>query len=887
MSTAPGSISGLSPTEGGDREGENPEESERIEKWLDDHPEFVHDYFARKGRRSMVDGWLISHALSHSGLSTGGVGEALSTSSTTSSNSKPSSGANTPVRKISAQEFEKGGLLPPIVSTVDGTLTFLDPSPSSTPTRPSKTQRKSKSELKALDEKQLMYELVIDICNDLDVTSLCYKILQNLSILLNADRCSLFLVQGKGCKEKWLVSKLFDISCDSTFDDISERDEEIRVPWGTGIIGHVAETGQSLNIPDAYQDPRFNREVDVKMGYKTRSIFSMPIKDSDGEVIGVAQAINKIGVSDESFDEADEKVFASYLAFCGIGLKNAQLYGRSLLENRRNQVLLDLARVIFEEQSNVANLIHKIMMHTQSLLQCQRCQVLLVDENPKGLFSQVFDLQASDFDNDDTYNREGPQEPRFPMNIGITGHVAKTRESLNIPDVYQDDRFDPSADEGTDFRTKSILCMPMKNVAGKVIGVMQLVNKMDNTTFNKNDENLFEAFAIFCGMGINNTAMYETAMKAIAKQRVALEVMSYHAMAPMEEAERLRKMPVATAQQYNLLDYTFSDFALDDDDTLKATIRMFMDLDLIEVYQINYELLCRFLLSVKKNYRNVTYHNWRHAFNVTQTMFCMLKTGQMLNILGNAERLALLVGCLCHDLDHRGTNNQFQKKSMSPLAELYSTSTMEHHHFDQCIMILSTKGSDILCNLSQCDYESVIGVLESAILATDLALYFRYRGHFFEMTKDSEVDWADDSNRDLLRSMMMTASDVAAITKPWEVQKKVAELVASEFFEQGDMEKETLKIQPMDMMDREKKDKLPNMQVGFIDAICLPVYEAMARVSPRMSPLLRGCQQNRAHWAKEAETKEEEEEQPPCHLEKHAGEEKAENQNKDDQESPS
>ncbi|XP_070185769.1 dual 3',5'-cyclic-AMP and -GMP phosphodiesterase 11-like [Littorina saxatilis] len=406
MSTSVGS--GLSPTEtSSEMDGELREEYDRMEKWLDEHPEFVHDYFARKARRSMVDGWLIAHALSHSGLSTGGPGDALSTSSTTSSNSKPSSGANTPVRKISAQEFEKGGLLRPIVSTVDGTPTFLDPSPSSTPTRPSKPSRRSKSELKALDEKELMYELVIDICNDLDVTSLCYKILQNLSILLNADRCSLFLVQGKGTKEKSLVSKLFDVSCDSTYQEICEREEEIRVPWGTGIIGYVADKGESVNIPDAYQDPRFNSDVDVKMGYKTRSIFSMPIKDSDGEVIGVAQAINKIGVKDGPFDEHDEKVFASYLAFCGIGLKNAQLYGRSLLENRRNQVLLDLARVIFEEQSNVANLIHKIMMHTQSLLQCQRCQVLLVDDNPKGIFSQVFDLQASDFDNDDTYNREG------------------------------------------------------------------------------------------------------------------------------------------------------------------------------------------------------------------------------------------------------------------------------------------------------------------------------------------------------------------------------------------------------------------------------------------------------------------------------------------------
>ncbi|KAL8618280.1 hypothetical protein ACOMHN_061125 [Nucella lapillus] len=236
-----------------DKESQAREEAERTEKWLDEHPEFVHDYFARKARRSMVDGWLIAHALSHSGLSSGAPGDALSTPSTASSNSKPSSGANTPVRKISAQEFEKSGFLGPIVSTVDGTPTFLDPSPSSTPTHPSKPHRRSKSELKALDEKELMYELVMDICNDLDVTSLCYKILQNLSVLLNADRCSLFLVRGRGTNDRSLVSKLFDVSCDSTFQEISQKQDEIRVPWGTGIIGYVAETGEVVNIPDAYQ----------------------------------------------------------------------------------------------------------------------------------------------------------------------------------------------------------------------------------------------------------------------------------------------------------------------------------------------------------------------------------------------------------------------------------------------------------------------------------------------------------------------------------------------------------------------------------------------------------------------------------------------------------
>lgn len=89
------------------------------------------------------------------------------------------------------------------------------------------------------------------------------------------------------------------------------------------------------------------------------------------------------------------------------------------------------------------------------------------------------------------------------------------------------------------------------------------------------------------------------------------------------------------------------------------------------------------------------YHNWRHALNVAQTMFAMMKTGKMERFMEDLEILGLLVACLCHDLDHRGTNNAFQLKTDSPLAILYSTSTMEHHHFDQCVMILNSEGNNI------------------------------------------------------------------------------------------------------------------------------------------------------------------------------------------------
>lgn len=76
-------------------------------------------------------------------------------------------------------------------------------------------------------------------------------------------------------------------------------------------------------------------------------------------------------------------------------------------------------------------------------------------------------------------------------------------------------------------------------------------------------------------------------------------------------------------------------------------------------------------------------------------MFAMFKTGKMERFMSDLDILGLIVACLCHDLDHRGTNNAFQTKTESPLAILYSTSTMEHHHFDQCVMILNTESNNI------------------------------------------------------------------------------------------------------------------------------------------------------------------------------------------------
>jgi dual 3',5'-cyclic-AMP and -GMP phosphodiesterase 11 len=123
---------------------------------------------------------------------------------------------------------------------------------------------------------------------------------------------------------------------------------------------------------------------------------------------------------------------------------------------------------------------------------------------------------------------------------------------------------------------------------------------------------------------------------------------------------------------------------------------------------------------------------------------------------------------------------------------------MEHHHFDQCLMILNSPGNQILGNMSSDDYCRVIRVLEDAILSTDLAVYFRKRGAFLNEVEAGNINkFVDEEPRSLLRAMSMTVCDLAAITKPWDIEKRVADLVSSEFFEQGDMERQELNITPI------------------------------------------------------------------------------------------
>ncbi|XP_072017512.1 dual 3',5'-cyclic-AMP and -GMP phosphodiesterase 11A-like [Amphiura filiformis] len=406
------------------------------------------------------------------------------------------------------------------------------------------------------------------------------------------------------------------------------------------------------------------------------------------------------------------------------------------------------------------------------------------------------------------------------------------------------------------FHTKFVLCMPIRDNKYQIIGVFQILNRTDGFPFDENDESLFEAFTIFCGLGINNTQNYNEVAKAMARQKVALEVLSYHACSSPSEVQAVQQVDALAVEmnKISLTRFDFDDFMLDSDDMLRATFRMYTNSGLLQKFKIDNDTMCRWLLTVRKNYRPVAYHNFRHAFNVQQAMFAVLQNTPMCKYLTDMEQLTLLVGCLCHDLDHRGTNNAFQEKSQSALVQLYgSKATMEYHHFNHAVMILSSQGHNIFSNMIPEQYSEVMNVLKHSILATDLALHIKVRGEFFELLKNGKPNWSNQHHKELLRGMLMTACDVAASTKPWRIQQKIAELVTTEFFDQGDKERNELNLEPTSMFDRRNKDELPEMQLGFLDGICIPLYEVMTELSPDFQPMLTGVKSNRIKWAEQKE----------------------------------
>ncbi len=123
---------------------------------------------------------------------------------------------------------------------------------------------------------------------------------------------------------------------------------EIRLPLGKGLAGYVAKTGEIVNIPDAYNDPRFNPEVDKKSGYRTNNMLTMPMRNRDGKIIGVFQMLNKKG---GPFTPQDEEFLNALSIHASVAIENARL-AQEMVQSERLSAVGRMASTIIHDIKN-------------------------------------------------------------------------------------------------------------------------------------------------------------------------------------------------------------------------------------------------------------------------------------------------------------------------------------------------------------------------------------------------------------------------------------------------------------------------------------------------------------------------------------------------------
>ncbi|KTG03849.1 hypothetical protein cypCar_00002478 [Cyprinus carpio] len=708
-----------------------------------------------------------------------------------------------------------------------------------------------------IQEANIIFDMIKEMHSQPIMEKAMHKVLQRICLLLNADRCSYFINRARnGIPE--LVTCLFDVTPTSKYEaNVVNPQSEIVFPTDMGIVGQIVTTKKPANVPDVKQNPRFSDFVDKQTGYTTKNMLAAPLMNGK-DPLGVVMAINKVGGNE--FSKADEDLFSKYITFATvIALQHYTSYMYNV-ESRRSQEFYDEWPIKLGDVEPYKG-----------------------PKTPDGReinFYKIIDYLLEN--KEEIKVIPTPPADHWALVSGLPTYVAENGFICNMMNVAADEyfTFQKEAVDESGFLIKNVLSLPIVNKKEEIVGVATFFNRKDGKPFDEQDEQITEALTQFLGWSVLNCDTYDKLNRTEWRREIAAEMVMYQTKATPAEVQqilntkekfdmnpedcdqkemyKLLRANIPVAKDVDLLEFSFSDFPLSEVDLIKCGIRCFFELGVVEKFKVPAEVLTRWMYTVRKGYRDITYHNWRHGFNVGQTMFCLLQTGKLRKYYSDLDAFAMVAAAFCHDIDHRGTNNLYQTKSASPLAKLHGSSILERHHLDYSKTLMAEENVNIFQSLQKRQFETVQHLHDVCIIATDLALYFKKRTMFQKivdatepMTDEKEAIAYVANNpirKEIIMAMMMTGCDLSAITKPWEVQSKVALMVAAEFWEQGDLERTVLDQQPIPMMDRNKSDELPKMQCGFIDFVCSFVYKEFSRFHKEITPMFDGLNNNRVHW---------------------------------------
>lgn len=350
------------------------------------------------------------------------------------------------------------------------------------------------------EEKRMMQaEMLLDVSRKMAAIESLDEVLATLMEMttweLTAERSTLFLNDPQ-------TDELYSRFAQGNYQ------REIRILNNSGIAGHVFTTGKGLLIHDVYKHKWFNRSVDDQTGFRTRNMICVPIRTVKGEVIGVAQTLNK---KKGRFTKEDLNLLESMTTQASIALQSTQFVEKMKKTREKELEFLDVVSDVTSE-IDLGAMLAKVMQEATRMLQADRSTLFLNDEKTNELFSRVA-------------MGDSIGEIRLPNHVGIAGHVFTSGKTVNIPYAYADLRFNPAFDKQTGYFTRSILCVPIANKDGKTIGVTQILNRRGGP-FTEEDEQRLKAFTAQVAIGLENAKLFDDVQNMKNYNESMLESMS-------------------------------------------------------------------------------------------------------------------------------------------------------------------------------------------------------------------------------------------------------------------------------------------------------------------------------------------------------------------------
>lgn len=327
-----------------------------------------------------------------------------------------------------------------------------------------------------------------------EVTEILNSTLDEHDILQHAIEAAIRLMDAEAGALLLVDHDRKDLYFAATVGEKGNLLKDLRLPLGHGIAGLVAQSGKPLMVNDAQNDPRVAHEVDRYTGFTTRTLLCVPVR-ARNKTLGVLEAIHKRG--GKLFSNWDLMEFISMSHQIAIALENSRLLRNYDEKIGRLQKLQEISALL-NSTLNQAEVRKRAIEAATALMEAETGSLLLLDEAAGELY---FDVALGE-------KGEGVRQIRLKVGQGIAGYVAQTGEPVIINDVQSDPRFAREADKKSGFVTRNMVCVPVK-AHGKLLGVLQAINKLDGAVFDSTDQQDFVSLANQVGIAIENANLYE------------------------------------------------------------------------------------------------------------------------------------------------------------------------------------------------------------------------------------------------------------------------------------------------------------------------------------------------------------------------------------------